>query len=81
MVNFIASSRNPTLANGSGLAVTSLSFSNWALNTEDSMALLGTNYVNLVNPAKVFTYLCAIESGPFAVAPQCGSTGALPNPF
>jgi endoglucanase len=81
LVNFIASSRNPTQTNAAGLAVTSLSFSNWSLNTEDSMALLGTNYDNLVNPAKVFTYLCAIEAGPLTGAAQCGSTGALPNPF
>jgi endoglucanase len=81
LVNFIASSRNPTPANASGLAVTSLSFSNWALNTEDSMALLGTGYASLVNPAKVLTYLCAIESAPLTGGAQCGSTGALPSPF
>jgi len=82
MVNFIQSSHTRTTANDSGLAVTSLSFTYWSLNGNDSYSLLNTSWSALVFPRKTYSFLCMIQKGPFAVpAPTCGSTGALPAAF
>lgn len=48
-------------------------------------AILAAGYTGLEYPKKVYSYLCYIESGPFALpfgsgAGQCSSTGALPPP-
>ncbi|HEY0376217.1 MAG TPA: cellulase family glycosylhydrolase [Pyrinomonadaceae bacterium] len=85
MVNFIQSSYSRTAANDSGLAVSSLSWTYWALNTEDGYALLGASYTGLANAKKEYSFLCFIQQGPLAIpqgsgAGQCGSTGALPAP-
>ena len=62
-----------------------LNWTYWALNTEDSYALLGSGYTGLANPAKEYSFLCAVQQGPLALPPgsgtgRCGSTGALPRP-
>lgn len=85
LVNFIQSSYTRTASNDSGVPVTSLHFTYWALNDEDSYALLGANYAGLENPKKEYSFLCFIQQGPLAIPPgsgagQCGSTGALPSP-
>jgi endoglucanase len=85
LVNFIGSSYQLTSTNDSGIAVTNLQWTYWALNTEDSFALLGKNYTGLANPTKEYTFLCSIQQGPLSILPgtgagQCGSTGALPGP-
>jgi aryl-phospho-beta-D-glucosidase BglC (GH1 family) len=85
LVNFLQSSYVPTPTNSSGYAVQSLNWTYWALNTEDSDALLGTGYTGLANPNKEYSFLCAAQQGPVAVPPgsgsgQCGSTGNLPAP-
>jgi Cellulase (glycosyl hydrolase family 5) len=85
IVNFIQSSYTLTPANNSGIAVKNLQWSYWALNTEDSYALLGSGYTGLANPTKEYSFLCMVQQGPFAIPPgsgngQCGSTGALPGP-
>ncbi len=85
-VNLIQSSQNKTVNNDAGLAVTNLHFTYWALNDEDSYAVLGANYTGLENPRKIYSLLCFIQWGPFSIpfgsgAGQCGSTGGFPNPF
>ncbi len=86
IVNFIQSSYNgPSAPNYSEVPVTSLNWTYWALNTEDSDALLGRGYTGLANPAKEYSFLCFTERGPIAVPlglgnGQCGSTGPLPSP-
>ncbi|HEV2493413.1 MAG TPA: hypothetical protein VG204_10145 [Terriglobia bacterium] len=75
-----------TSTNNSGVPVRSLNWTYWALNGEDSFALLGSSYTGLANPAKEYTFLCSDQQGAFAVPPglgagQCGSTGPLPKPF
>ncbi|PYS98088.1 MAG: hypothetical protein DMF65_10595, partial [Acidobacteria bacterium] len=74
-----------TTANNSGVAVGSLQWTYWALNSEDGYGLLGSSYTGLANANKEYSFLCAIQQGPLAIPPgagsgQCGSTGALPNP-
>jgi hypothetical protein len=85
MVNFIQSSYALTPANDSGVPVQSLHWSYWALNGNDDYGLLDNDFSAVETPAKDYTFLCAIQRGPFALPPgsgagQCGSTGALPNP-
>jgi endoglucanase len=86
MVGFVQSSRGKTPANDSGIALSSIHYTYWALNDEDDFAILGRNYAGLENPKRVYTFLCAIQSGPFAIpygndTGQCGSTGVLPVPW
>ena len=83
LVNFINSSYTLTTANSSGIPVKNLNWTYWALNAEDSFALLGSSYTGLVNPNKEYSLLCFDQQSPFAVPPgsgsgQCGSTGPLP---
>jgi endoglucanase len=83
MVNLIQSSYARTAANDPGYGLTSLSFTYWALNTEDAYGLLSTGYTGLANQRKEYTFHCAVQQGPLAIpagtgAGQCGSTGALP---
>ncbi len=83
LVNFIKSSYG---GGGSGIAVSNLDWTYWALNGEDSFALLNGSYSGLANPTKEYSYLCFMETGPLAVptgsgSGQCGSTGALPAPM
>ena len=85
LINFINSSFTPTTVNNSGIAVTSLNWTYWALNAEDSYALLGSGYTGLANTAKEYSFLCFVQQGPLAIRPgigtgQCGSTGALSPP-
>jgi endoglucanase len=84
LVNFIQSSYGCS-SNCSGYPVTSLNWTYWALNTEDSDALLGNNYTGLANPNKEYSFLCMVQQGLLAVphgsgTGQCGSTGPLPSP-
>jgi hypothetical protein len=83
LVNFLGSSYGRTPS--SGIKVTDLGWTYWALNTEDSFALLGNGYMGLANPQKEYSFLCVIQQGPFAIPPgsgtgHCDSTGALPGP-
>lgn len=80
MVNFIQSSTNRTGVNDPGIPVTNLHWTYWSLNDEDAYAILGAGYTGLENPRKVHSFLCFVQSGPFA-APWCGTTGPLPAPF
>lgn len=85
-VNLIQSSQNKTVSNDSGLAVTNLHYTYWALNDEDLYSVLGASYNGLENPKKIYSVLCFIQWGPFAIpfgsgAGQCGSTGGFPAPF
>lgn len=85
LVNFIQSSYTLTSTNNSGIPVSSLNWTYWALNSEDNYALLGSNYSGLANPEKEYSYLCYVQRGPLAIPPgsspgQCGSTGSLPAP-
>ena len=82
MINFIKSSYG---GGNSGVDVSNLDWTYWALNGEDSFALLNGAYTGLDNPTKEYSYLCFIQTGPLAVpmgsgSGQCGSTGALPAP-
>ncbi len=86
LVAFIQSSYTQTSANNSGVPVRSVNWTYWALNGEDSFALLGSSYTGLANPTKEYTFLCSDQQGVYAVPPglgagQCGSTGPLPKPF
>jgi len=85
LVNLVQSSYLLTPGNDPGYAVSNIDWTYWALNTEDSYALLGSGYTGLANPTKEYTFLCSIETGPFAIPAgggtnQCGSTGTLPLP-
>ncbi|HZU11836.1 MAG TPA: cellulase family glycosylhydrolase [Chloroflexota bacterium] len=85
LINFIQSSESPTSTNSSGYAVSNLNFTYWALNTEDSYALLGTSWTGLAYAPKEYSFLCFVQWGPLAVphgtaSNQCGNTGALPGP-
>lgn len=80
MINFIKSSYG---GGGSGVAVSNLHWTYWALNGEDSFSLLSGSYTGLASAAKEYSFLCSIETGPLAVptgssSGQCGSTGSLP---
>jgi len=82
MLNFIKSSYG---SGGSGVSVSNLDWTYWALNGEDSFALLNGAYSGLNNPIKEYSYLCFIQTGSPALPPgsgsgQCGSTGAFPAP-
>jgi Cellulase (glycosyl hydrolase family 5) len=81
LINFIQSSYTRTAKNYSGIPVKSLNWTYWALNSEDSYALLGEQYSGLANPTKQYSYLCFIARHPVARPQQpCGSTGPLPAP-
>ncbi len=85
LVNLIQSSYLLTTGNDSGYPVSDVHWTYWALNTEDSDALLGSGYTGLANSTKAYTFLCAIETGPFAIPAgsglnPCGLTGTLPLP-
>jgi endoglucanase len=85
MINFVQSSRTNTPTNDSGIAVSNIHFTYWAMNDEDAYAILGAGYVGLEFPRKLYSFVCYIESGPFATpiggnAGQCGNTGTLPAP-
>jgi endoglucanase len=85
LLNFIASSYAPTTANYSGIAVTTLNWTYWTLNAEDSYALLGSGYTGLASTAKEYSFLCFVQQGPLAIprgsaVGQCGTTGALGPP-
>ena len=67
--------------------MTYLNWTYWALNTEDSYALLGSGYTGLANATKEYSFLCVVQKAPLAIPPgsgtgQCGSTSPnpLPNP-
>jgi hypothetical protein len=82
LLNFIRSSYG---GGGSAVAVSNLNWTYWALNGEDSFALLNGAYNGLANPLKEYSYLCFLQSGPFALphgsgSGQCGSTGPFPAP-
>ncbi len=78
MENFIASSYNLTAANDPGFALTSVHWTYWAINANDSAhAILASDWVSLANPNKIFTHLCAIQRAPVGVT----CTGALPAPY
>jgi aryl-phospho-beta-D-glucosidase BglC (GH1 family) len=80
IIGFIQSSLTRTAANDPGIPVTNLHWTYWALNDEDSYAVLGANYTGLENPRKVYSFLCFVQTGVFVPA-SCGSTGPLPAPF
>jgi endoglucanase len=85
LMNFIQSSYSTTIANNSGIPVRTLHWTYWSFNTEDSYALLGSNYTGLAYANKEYSFLCFDQQPPFAIplgsgSAQCGSTGALPNP-
>ncbi|HEX8089054.1 MAG TPA: hypothetical protein VF762_09390, partial [Blastocatellia bacterium] len=86
MTNFIQSSYNRTANNDPGFALTSLHWTYWAINANTTTGVLGSDWSSVANAKKVYTFLCSIERPPIGIAPgsgtnQCGSTGALPNPF
>ncbi len=76
LVNFVQSSLAPTATNDAGVPVSNLHWTYWALNANDSYGVLGSNWLDVALPAKVSTFLCAIQATPAA---GCGSTGALPS--
>ncbi len=85
LINFIQSSYLLTSLNDSGFPVADLHWTYWALNDEDSYALLGANYAGLENARKEYSFLCFIQQGLLAVpwgsgSGRCGSTGSLPVP-
>ena len=75
--NFVQSSYNRTAANDPGFALTSIHWTYWAINANDSAhAILGSDWASLANPDKIFTHLCSIERAPIGVT----CTGTLPAP-
>jgi hypothetical protein len=76
--NFVQSSYTRTAANDPGVALTSIQWTYWAINANDSAhAILGSDWASLANPAKIFTHLCSIERAP--IGATC--TGTLPAPY
>lgn len=83
LINFIQSSYARTARNDPGLPLHPLSWTYWALNTDDAYALLGPHFSGLANPTKQYSFLCFImRSPPPRTRPPrpCGSTGMLPAP-
>ncbi len=87
LVNFIQSSylTTKTSLNDSGIAVSNLHWTYWAVNDEDGFAVLGPSYSGLGNTKKEYSFLCFIQQGLLAVpwgsaSGRCGSTGTLPTP-
>jgi Cellulase (glycosyl hydrolase family 5) len=83
LINFIQSSYTRTARNDPGIPVRALNWTYWAINSDDTYALLGEGYVGLANPTKQFSFLCFIlHSSPPKTRPQrpCGATGPLPLP-
>jgi Cellulase (glycosyl hydrolase family 5) len=83
LINFIQSSYLRTRSNDPGLPVQSLNWTYWALNADDSYALLGGQFTGLANPSKQYSFLCFIERSPPSrthLPHPCGSTGMLPPP-
>lgn len=78
LVNFVQSSYNPDSSNDPQLParVTNLDWTYWALNSEDSYALLGSGYSGLADPEKEYSFLCVVERG--SPPAGCQSTGPLP---
>jgi hypothetical protein len=75
--NFVQSSYNRTAVNDPGFALTSIHWTYWAINANDSAhAILGSDWASLANPNKIFTHLCSIERAPVGVT----CTGTLPAP-
>ncbi len=84
IVNYIKSSYSSGGAGGTG--VTNLNWTYWAFNGEDADALDNGAYTGVDFPAKEYSYLCFMQTGPLAVpqgtgSGQCGSTGSLPAPI
>ena len=85
LINFIKSSYTPATSNNLGSVMTPLGhvshlqWTYWALNTEESFALLGKQYTGLANLDKEYTYLCAIQQ-PSLQEPLEPCTGTLPGP-
>jgi endoglucanase len=75
LVDFMRNSDAPTATTDPGLAhpVVTLNWTYWALNTEDTYALLGANYLGVASSTKEYSYLCAIQQGPLRVASGGGS--------
>ena len=87
IVNFIQSSYSTakTALNDSGIPVSDLQWTYWALNNEDGYSVLGAGYTGLSNSKKEYSFLCYIQQGLLAVpmgstSGRCGSTGTLPVP-
>jgi endoglucanase len=83
LINFIQSSYSRTARNDSGIPVHALNWTYWAINSDDSYALLGAQFGGLANPSKQYSFLCFIvRSPPPETHPPrpCGSTGLLPQP-
>lgn len=76
--NLIQSSYNRTPTNDPGFALTSIQWTYWAINANDSAhAILASDWASLANPNKIYTHLCSIERAP--IGATC--TGVLPAPF
>jgi hypothetical protein len=58
MVNFVQSSRDNTPINDSGIAVSNIHHTYWALNDEDAYAILGAGYTGL-KTQRSFILSCA----------------------
>jgi len=73
--NLIQSSYNRTTTNDPGYALTSIHWTYWAINANDSAhSILASDWASLANPAKIYTHLCSIERAP--IGATC--TGVLP---
>lgn len=74
LVNFIQSSYQLTKTplNDSGVAVSDLNWTYWALNNEDSFGLLGSSYTGLANAKKEYSFLCSSSRAlwPFRWVPR-----------
>jgi len=78
MENFISSSYTRTAANDPGFALTSIQWSYWAINANDSShSILASDWLSLANPNKIYTHLCTIQRAP--IGATC--TGVIPAPF
>jgi len=75
--NFVQSSYNRTTANDPGFALTSLQWTYWALNANNTYQILASDWASLDNPNKIYTHLCSIEQPPIGVT----CTNTLPAPF
>jgi hypothetical protein len=83
LINFIQSSYDRTAHNDPGIPLEPLSWTYWAINSDDEYALLGDAYTGLANPTKQYSFLCYIlRSPPKGSRPlrPCGATGDLPPP-
>ena len=81
MVNFIQASSETNPGNDPAVPVSNLHWAYWALNGNDDYSILDRKWKVVANPAKVDTFLCAIESQASCAAPLPPANGGTQGSY